>query len=197
MEWLNYHLLVNFGRAQVPVVTLRGALAPQEFVFLMQGEIPNRRGQAVVHSWFGVRFDRGACAGIEELWAFLERSGFDRQPFPNPAHLPDLTPAAILLPEAVAAARRWMSQRRGEINTELAPKLAEMRDKLAALRVAKHRQLARDFHEENLSAIRLRQKQMKARQIDRIFADYTAYVQDTLTTEDAAFIRVAAVFRGE
>jgi hypothetical protein len=38
---------------------------------------------------------------------------------------------------------------------------------------------------------------VKERHIDRIFADYTAYVQDTLTTEDAAFIRVAAVFRGE
>ena len=72
-----------------------------------------------------------------------------------------------------------------------------MRDKLEALRAAKHRQLDVDFHEENLSGIRLRQKQMKERQIDRIFADYTAYVQDTLTTEDAAFIRVAAVFRGE
>jgi hypothetical protein len=197
MEWLNYHLLVNFGRAQAPVVTLRGALALQELVFLMQGEIPKRQGQAIVHSWFGVRFDRGACAGIEELPAFLERSGFARQPFPNPASVPDLTPAATLLPEAIAAARRWMSKRQAEINAELAPKFAEMRGKLAVLRDAKHRQLARDFHEENLSAIRLRQKQMKARQIDGLFADYTAYMQDTLTTEDAAFIRVAAMFRGE
>jgi hypothetical protein len=177
-------------------VTLHGVLAPQELVFLMQGEIPNRKGQAVVHSWFGVCFDHGACAGVEEIPAFLERTGFARQLFPNPAHLPDLTPAATLLPEAVAQARRWMSERRSEINAELAPKLAEMRDKLAALRATKHRQLERDFHEENLSAIRLRQKQMKERQIDCLFADYTAYVQDTLTTEDAAFIRIAAVFRG-
>jgi hypothetical protein len=72
-----------------------------------------------------------------------------------------------------------------------------MQHKLAALRAAKHRQLERDFHEANLSGIRLRQKQMKARQIDCLFVDYTAYVQDTLTTEDAAFICVAAVFRGE
>jgi ERCC4-related helicase len=197
MEWLNYHLLVNFGRAQAPVVTLRGALAPQELVFLMQGEIPNRKGQAVVHSWFGVRFDRGAFAGIEELPAFLDRTGFDRQQFPNPASLPDLTPATTLLPEAVARARRWISDRRAEVNEELAPRLDEMRDKLEALRAAKRHQLDLDFHEENLSAIRLRQKQMKERKIDGIFADYTAYVQDTLTTEDAAFIRVTAVFRGE
>jgi hypothetical protein len=180
-----------------PVVTLRGVLAPQELVFLMQGEIPNRKGQVIVHSWFGVRFERGACAGIEEFPAFLDRTGFDRQPFPNPASLPDLTPAATLLPEAVAIARRWMSDRRAEINAELAPRLTDMQGNLEALRAAKHRQLDVDFHEENLSGIRLRQKQVKERQIDRFFADYTAYVQDTLTTEDAAFIRVAAVFRGE
>ena len=30
-----------------------------------------------------------------------------------------------------------------------------------------------------------------------MFANWTEYVQDTLTTEDAAFLRVAAVFRGE
>jgi ribosomal protein L29 len=39
-----------------------------------------------------------------------------------------------------------MSEHRAESNGELAPKLADMRDKLAALRVAKHRQLKRDFH---------------------------------------------------
>jgi hypothetical protein len=150
-----------------------------------------------VHSWFGVRFDRGAFSGIEGFSAFLERTGFDRQPFPNPASLPNLTPATTLLAEAVAQARRWMSDRRAEINAELAPKLADMRDKLEALRAAKHHQLDLDFHEANLSGIRLRQKQMKERRIDGLFADYTAYVQDTLTTEDAAFIRVAAVFRRE
>jgi hypothetical protein len=72
-----------------------------------------------------------------------------------------------------------------------------MREKLERLRVAKHHQLSLDFHEDKLVGIRLRQKQVKERKVDRIFADYTAYIQDSLTTENAAFIRVAAVFRGE
>jgi hypothetical protein len=85
VEWLNHRLLVSFGRAQAPVGTLRGALGPQEIVFLMQGEIPNRKGQAVVHSWFGVLFDCGVFKGIEELPSFLARTGFDRKLFPNSA----------------------------------------------------------------------------------------------------------------
>jgi ERCC4-related helicase len=197
VEWLNYRLLVSFGRAQAPVVTLRGTLGPQEIEFLMQGEIPNRKGQAVVHSWFGVRFHRGTFQGIEELPSFLARTGFDRKPFANQAASPDLNPAGTLLAEAVGRARLWMSERRTEVNVRLAPELAATQQQLERLRAAKHQQLALDFHEENLAGIRLRQKQVKERKIDRIFADYTAYVQDTLTTEDAAFIRVAAVFRGE
>ena len=197
VEWLNHRLLVSFGRAQAPVVSLRGALGPQEIVFLMQGEIPNRKGQAVVHSWFGVRFDCGAFRGIEELPSFLARAGFDHKLFPNTATSPDLNPAGTLLAEAVVHARRWMSERRTEINAQLAPELAAMRAKLESLRVAKHHQLSLDFHEDNLVGIRLRQKQVKERRVDSIFADYTAYIQDSLTTENAAFIRVAAVFRGE
>lgn len=197
VEWLNYRLLVNFGRAQAPVVTLRGALGPQEIVFLMEGEIPNRKGQAVVHSWFGVRFDCGAFQGIEELPTFLARTGFDRKPFPNTATSPDLNQAGTLLTEAVALTRGWISERRAKINAQLAPELAAAQQKLEHLRAAKYHQLAIEFEEENLAGIRLRQKQVKERKIDHIFADYTAYVQDTLSTEDAAFIRVAAVFRGE
>ena len=49
----------------------------------------------------------------------------------------------------------------------------------------------------NSGGVRLRLKQAKERKIDAMFANWTEYVQDTLTTEDAAFLRVAAVFRGE
>jgi superfamily II DNA/RNA helicase len=197
VEWLNYKLLVNFDRAQAPVVTLKGVLNPQEIVFLMQGEIPNRKGQPVVHRWFGVRFDTGVFAGIEEMPALLERTGFHRKEFANPALPPDILQTKTLLPEAVQHARQYMSQRRAELNAELAPKLESERQKLEKLQIAKKQQLDMDFGDGGLAAVRLRQKQAKERKIDAIFADWTAYVQDTLTTEDAAFLRVAAVFRGE
>jgi hypothetical protein len=88
-----------------------------------------------------------------------------------------------------------MSECRKRVNADLAPKLADMRSRLEALRTAKHHQLDLDF--EDAVGIRLRQKQTKERKLERIFAEYAEYVQDTLTTEDAAFLRVAAVFKGE
>ena len=197
MEWLNYKLLVRFGRAVAPLVTLKGVLGRQEFVFLMQGDIPNRKGQPVVHNWFGVRFKSGRFAGIEDLEALLERTGFHENEFPNPSHQPDVTQAKTLLPEAVAQARIYMSERRAKINRDLEPKLAAAEAKLSALRTAKQRQLEIDFQDGSLAGIRLRQKEERQRRIERIFAEWAGYVRDTLTTEDAAFVRVAAAFQGE
>jgi hypothetical protein len=197
VEWLNYKLLVNFERAQAPVLTLKGILAPLELIFLMQGETPNRKGQPVVHRWFGVRFESGTFTGIEPLESFLERTGFHRNEFANPAIPPDVTAAGTLLPEAVAHGRKYMSECRETLHAEMLPKLEAERQKLESLRTAKKQQLEIDFGEAALAGIRLRQKQVRERKIDAIFADWTAYVQDTLTTEDAAFLRVAAVFRGE
>jgi superfamily II DNA/RNA helicase len=197
VEWLNYKLLVNFDRAQAPVVTLKGILKPHEIVFLMQGEIPNRKGQPVVHRWFGVRFETGKFAAIEELESFLQRTGFHIRQVANPAIPPDTIQTKTLLPEAVRHARLYMSQRRTELHAVLEPRLEREREKLEGLRSAKKQQLNLDFGDGALAAVRLRQKQSKERKIDAIFADWTAYVQDTLTTEDAAFLRVAAVFRGE
>jgi hypothetical protein len=50
---------VNFDRAQAPVLTLKGILKPQELIFLMVGETPNRKGLPVVHRWANRgQFDR-------------------------------------------------------------------------------------------------------------------------------------------
>jgi hypothetical protein len=176
---------------------LKGVLAPQELVFLLQGETPNRKGQPVVHRWFGVRFESGKFTGIEPLELFLERTGFHRTEFANPALLPAMTAATTLLPEAVAQGRKFMSGCRAAMNSEMRPKLEAERQKLEALRTAKKQQLEIDFGEGVAAGVRLRLKQAKERKMDAMFASWTEYVQDTLTTEDVAFLRVAAVFRGE
>ena len=104
--------------------------------------------------------------------------------------------AKTLLPEAVSYARQQMSVYRDSKNGEMQPKLEEARRKLERLRKAKHHQIELDFKEPS-AGLQLRKKLAKQRTIDNIFDDYARYVHDALTTEDSAFIRVAAVFRGE
>jgi len=79
----------------------------------------------------------------------------------------------------------------------LKPKLDAASSKLEDLRKAKQQQIELEFHEVDLMPLRSRQKQAKQSRIERLFSQHRAYVEDTLTTEDAAFLRVAAVFRGE
>jgi len=195
VEWLNYKLLLKFQRKEAPVITLAGALRTSEIVFLMQGEIPNRKGQPVVHSWFGVRFLDGKNLGIEELPAFLERTGFNRRTFSNPDTDDDVTREATLLAEAVRHARAHMSGCRAQVNASMSRELQQAREKLIQLRGAKQLKLDESYAEA--SGITLRRKELEQTRVDQIFEEHERYVQETLTTEDVAFVRVAAVFRGQ
>ena len=62
VEWLNFKLMVSFRRHEAPVVTLP-VLERGELLYLIQGEIPNRKAQPVVHEWCAVRFLGGTLAG--------------------------------------------------------------------------------------------------------------------------------------
>jgi hypothetical protein len=50
--------------------------------------------------------------------------------------------------------------------------------------------------DQTLIGTRRNKKQERKRHIDAIFASYRGWVEDTLTTEDSPFLRVAAVFLG-
>ncbi|MCD4708006.1 MAG: DEAD/DEAH box helicase, partial [Candidatus Sabulitectum sp.] len=56
LDWVNDRMLAAFGRHQAPVITLHSNLEPDETIFIISGLIPNRKGQPIVHDWFGVRF---------------------------------------------------------------------------------------------------------------------------------------------
>lgn len=198
VDWLNFKLMVNFRRHEAPVVTLP-ALAAGEIFYLIEGEIPNRKAQPVVHEWCAVRFLRGVPAGTIELDEFLRRTEFGSRAWPNPGHEPNLIPLRSLLPEAIADARRWMSQRRAEYQQTIQPRLAAELEKLQRLHDRQHQQLELDFRDDGAAfrETRLRKKGEKARYIDRIFHEWEAWVRDSMTTVDQPYLRVAAVFRGD
>lgn len=196
VEWLNFKLMVSFRRHEAPVVTLP-ALERGEFLYLIEGEIPNRKAQPVVHEWCAVRFLRGAPAGTIGFDEFLRRTEFGAR-LANPGHEPNLIPLNSLLPEAVAEARRWISKCRAEYQERMQPRLTAELEKLQRLRDRQHEQLELDFRDESAAfrETRLRKKDEKARHIDRTFHEWEAWVRDSMTTEDQPYLRVAAVFRG-
>jgi hypothetical protein len=197
MEWLNFKLMVAFGRKQAPAIRLSGALAAGESMFLIQGEIPNRKGQPVIHEWFAVRFEGQRNAGVLPLAEFLKRTKLDARNYPNPGEFDVPVAVRSLLPDAVSEARRYMSAQRQAFQANLQSRLQAEMANLGALQDRQLSFLDFEYPEDQaLVGARRNKKLERKRHIDSIFASYRRWVEDTLTTEDSPFLRVAAVFLG-
>jgi hypothetical protein len=197
MEWLNFKLMVAFGRKQAPGIRLAGALRPGESLFLIQGEIPNRNGQPVIHDWFAVHFEGQRHVGILSVADFLKRTQLGTRAYPNPGEFEIPVAVQSLLPDAVTEARHYMSARRRAFEDDLKARLQEMIQNLATLQDRQLSFLELEYPEDQtLVGARRNKKLERKRHIAEIFSDHRRWVEDTLTTEDSPFLRVAGVFLG-
>ena len=190
VEWACDKLAAAFRRHEAPVLTLGGALAADESIFLLSGLIPNRKGQPLIHHWMGVWFRGGIFHGIMTFPELLARTRLDREVFPNPGGEIDAAPLEALLPEAVDRARKWIGERRTEFEAEINPRLNEQLARLEALRKRKTRHIRKTLDGD------ADRRDRELREIDRLFDDYLDWVQETMTTENRPWIQVAAVLRG-
>jgi hypothetical protein len=197
MEWLNFKLMVAFGRKQAPAMRLAGALASGESLFLIQGEIPNKKGQPVIHEWFAIRFQGQRSAGVLPLQDFLKLTQLEKRAYPNPGEIEISIGLRSLLPAAVEEARSYMSSRRRIFQENLQARLDEEILNLGNLQGRQLSFLESAFPEDqSLVGARRNKKLERRRHIDAIFASYRRWVEETMTTEDSPFLRVAAVFFG-
>lgn len=197
MEWLNFKLMVAFGRKQAPAMRLAGTLASGESLFLIQGEIPNKKGQPVIHEWFAIRFQGQRSAGVLPLQDFLKLTQLDKRGYPNPGEIEISIGLRSLLPAAVEEARSYMSSRRRMFQENLQARLEEEILNLGNLQGRQLSFLESAFPEDqSLVGARRNKKLERRRHIDAIFASYRRWVEETMTTEDSPFLRVAAVFFG-
>jgi hypothetical protein len=104
---------------------------------------------------------------------------------------------ASLLPDAVAAAGQYMSQRRRDFDQNLRDRLDKEIRRLAHLRERQQMVLDLDMPEGDhlIGALRSR-KEQRRRRIEEVFRSYQNWAEETLTTENQPFLRVAAVFVG-
>jgi hypothetical protein len=134
---------------------------------------------------------------VLSLQEFLLLTQLDKRTYPN-AGDPEI-PIALssLLPDAVAEARRYMSTRRQEFQQDLQARLKEQMLSLSRLQDRQLSFLEFEFPEDQaLLGSRRSKKLERRRRIDEVFADYRRWVEESLTTEDSPFLRVAAVFIG-
>lgn len=198
VQWVNDQVLSAFGRHEAPVIALPHGLQANETVFLMSGLVPNRKGHPLVHQWFGVVFIGDAYQEIEELAALLARTQLGIRQVPNRLAFLDDFFLSRLLPKAVEQAQDWMKDRRNAFESTINPKLNEHLKNLDKLRGRQMVQLALKFDDlQQPAQILQNRKDQEKRRIDKLFDDYLEWVEETMTTEEQAYIQVAAVLVGQ
>lgn len=196
MNWLVDRLRAAFGRHRAPVLRLP-ALAAGEVVFLIAGTIPNRKGQPLVMHRLAARYRDGRRVALEELAAFLDRTGLGRTPLVNTGAALDLTPLQALLPDAVAAARADLVRRRDAFDRELRARLDRQLAELARLQARQFEQLELQLaRSEQAQTFKDHRRATRTQEIKRIFEDYQQWIQDTLTTERDPYLHVMAAVVG-
>lgn len=189
MRWLHDKVVGAFGRNEAPVITLP-TLKPEQTVILCTGIIPNRKGHPLIQRWMGVAFEREAYTETMPLEQVLERTEFDKRRWPNPGEAREVSGIQALIPDAVDKAREAMSAAKQEIDERHAPELEKQLERLKAFKEERDRQLEMS---SMLEGVRKSEK----RKVKDLHAQYSAWIRDTLETEDNASIVVTAIFVGK
>ncbi|MGC8490204.1 MAG: DEAD/DEAH box helicase [Syntrophobacteraceae bacterium] len=197
MNWVNDKVTAAFGRNQAPVLVLNGGLQSDESIFIMSGLVPNRKGHPLVHRWFGVQFVNDTFLSIISLEDVLKRTEIHRKQYPNKGGEVDASSLKKLVPLAVAKAYEWMKERRDEFEACINEKLNAQYREIERLKDRKYHQLEFRFSQNGPETRIVRdRKEKERREIDKIFKEFLDWIEETMTTEKAPYIRVVSVLKG-
>jgi superfamily II DNA or RNA helicase len=194
-DWLGDGILAQFGRHEAPVITLGEGLAAGEAAFVMSCLIPNRKGQPLLQHWCGVSFTGNTYEKVEEFGDLLARTRLAEGQHPNPGADVDTAALEKLLPKAVEKATEWMGRRFEEFELRLKGELQTQLTRLGHLRQRQRDSVERRFRSDDARVASLQQqrREKELRDIERIFAEYREWMEDSMTGENRPYIKVAAV----
>ena len=195
LDWLSDRVLTAFGRHRAPVIQC-GQLGDTEQAVLLMGLIPNRKGQPLLVEWRAAVWN-GASWNLEELAAFLARTGLKAGTLSNRAQTMDTSVLQARLPQAVAAMRSHMVHRQESFSASMTQRLAGTLAELERLQERQFEQLElRLAANQQAEQFKRTRREQRTQQIRRVFDEYRQWVRDTMTTEPQPFLQVlAAVVR--
>ena len=192
--WLNDRVLAAFGRFEAPVLAGVPGLANDETIFVFSGLVPNRKSHPLIYEWIGIGFRDGVPSGPMPFEALVERTGLGRQPIANRQDSVDVNALANLLPEAVARAREHFVARRRSFEDRVNAELEKEVGALDAFRERQLRQFQLEFSESGGTETLRRGRQDRVRhEIDAVHDEYLTWIEDTMTTEPAPWIKTICV----
>lgn len=200
IQWLQDKLLAQVARHSAPVLALPDIdrvsqlMQAGETVFLVSGLIPNRKAHPVIWKWFAIKIRNGAVTDIEPAEAWLQRLQLDNR-LPNRAQPLDTALLERFRPAVITAARNQMQQLQQDYIATHRPQLERKLGELKALKWRQVNQLDLQFEGSNQAEhFKAARKEERLKRIEKVFADYQTWVQDTHTIEPVPFIQIIAVF---
>ncbi len=196
VSWINDKVLASFRRHEAPVLTL-ASLPADETVYVLTGIIPNLKGQPLIQRWVGATVKNGQYQGIESFAPLLERTGLGRRKFSNPAYDKVSPELEKRLPEIIDQAQQWMEQERKTFEEAINEQLNSHLKKLEALRKRHMDTVQQQIQAMDVArGAKERRAREKEREIDALFDEYIQWIEQTMTTEKQAYMKVAAVLQG-
>ncbi len=194
MEWLQDRMLVAFGRHKAPVIELLQGLQANEAVFVISGQIPNRKSHPLIYEWVAVCFKGGVFQKVEPFAETLQRTQLGHHPLPNKNRETSYDSLIKLLPQAVQEAKQSILDVRSQFEEEINQKLDHQIADLERLRKKQVVQLELVFEtSKELESVKTGKRKQKLDYIDEVFDDYIQWIEDTLTTEKQPYLQVISV----
>jgi superfamily II DNA or RNA helicase len=197
MKWLEDYGVGLFGRHTAPVLRLP-AMPIGERWALLQGGYPNRRGYIPIHNWIAVRETNGVSEKrtLQELISALKL----KEMLSNTAYEKKESDVGndfeSFIAAAVQIANKDLEERRSEYEATAMQELHKRIEELKKLQL-KHEGHQLKLFSENGKGVRLNSaKEEKQRQIREHFEGAKAYITNTATTEEKAYLQLVAVFTG-
>lgn len=189
--WANDKAGLLFKRDEAPVIGLPGKLRDDEMIYIVSGSMPNRKSTPLIDVWFGLLYRGGKYIEKLSMTEAVRRSGIGHTKIPNANCLAKtvLDKASALREDVVKQARKVMDEHYRRYQAQMAPKLNEEIEKLAALQ---------EQHKEyQLSRLESERKKSEAeRRVDELFDRFSDWVKDTLEIQNNPYIRIESVLTG-
>jgi len=197
MEWVQSRVQDAFGRHTAPVLRLPGKLGQDEHWYIVQGGFPNKRGQALIQDTIAVQVRSNRVGFVQPVLALLKQLEIDGSQIPNSAQEGSVALLERQLRDVISAVTRHLQAERDKQEAPRLEQLNQYLSKLKDLR-AKHvgqleLQLERSDQPE---AFKQRLRSERMHHIERVFDEYTQWLNDTQKTERDPYIQLVAVITG-
>lgn len=195
VEYLGETMLTAFDRQQAPVLQLANrGLAKDDAVYLTSAVIPNKKGQPVIYRWYGLRYRGGKFQENRPIEDWIETVNLRDERIANPMIDEEFDPLTGPLDDVVKRAEDLASEEGERWQERFTPLLEEQKEKFSALRI-EHTRYIDDCFRDDPPNLRSR-RERKIREMDEAIDEYRQWVEDSMTIDRRADIRVIAVLKG-